>query len=105
MLSPNSKANLRRGNPGNRGRPKGAVRARYLRVCDLPYLCDVAAGKRVIVGDDGKLRRPSHQERVEAFDRCLRYGLGTEDKREHSGEIAIVKAYVECSPSEIGSEE
>lgn len=103
--NPNSLANLRRGNPGNKGRPKAAVRARYLEACDKSYVCDVAAGKRVVDGGGKKLRKPTHAERMEAYAMCLRFGLGTEAKQELAGQVTVQKAYVECSPSEIGTEE
>lgn len=84
MVSSKSLINLRRGNPGNSGRPKSAVREAILRVCDdsTGFLADVAAGKQVIVGEQGVKREPTFDERLKAISLAYRYGLGREDKLE-----------------------
>jgi hypothetical protein len=79
MVSPKSKSNLRRGNPGNGGRPKSAVRDRFLQICDdsAGFLADVAAGRKVLDGEDKGRRKPTYDERLKAINMAMRYGLGT----------------------------
>ena len=84
MVSPKSLSNLKRGNPGNSGRPKAAVRDAFLQICDdsTVFLGQVAAGKRVLDADGKGKRKPTYDERLKAIGLALRYGLGTNAKEE-----------------------
>lgn len=108
MVSPNSIANLRKGNPGNRGRPRAEIRDAYLKICEesAEYLAAVAAGKKVIEVLDGSKRKPTLDERLKAITVALRYGLGTNEKVEaieDSWEMEpSYKVYLDFEPESAG---